>query len=356
MASRKTGISAGTAVLVLVIILAVCGGAGYFAIVNAKKGWAAQEAAMPESAISTYLNHIKSGDYDAVYEDSLTVNPSLNSKDDYVAKMKEIYDGVDTDKIIYAVDAKATDTEYKLYYDNKYIANLKLIQDGSGKWLASTLFTGNNTYTIEVPAGLKITANGQSVDDSYKTATGTAASNFSGLSDTSAAPLVDTYTLTNLLGKPKIEVEGQSGYGTLDDVLLGSNTIYVGKTSTDSDLANAFINDAQIIASYPAQDGSLGQVAAVSMTNSDWYSRISTLQNTWFTSHSTSQFSNVAASNIIQQSDDSAVGYVTFDYYAANSEVNHTWHGGFQITFLKSGGAWKIAGMAVDSELNPARQ
>ena len=122
---------------------------------------------------------------------------------------------------------------------------------------------------MEVPAGLKITANGQSVDDSYKTATGTAASNFSGLSDTSGAPLVDTYTLKNLLGKPKIEVEGQSGYGTLDDVLLGSNTIYVGKTSTDSDLANAFINDAQIIAAYPAQDGSLGQVAAVSMPTDD---------------------------------------------------------------------------------------
>ena len=32
------------------------------------------------------------------------------------------------------------------------------------------------------------------------------------------------------------------------------------------------------------------------------------------------------------------------------------WNSGFQVTFMKQGGIWKIAGMAVDSTLNPAAE
>ena len=47
------------------------------------------------------------------------------------------------------------------------------------------------------------------------------------------------------------------------------------------------------------------------------------------------------------------VGYVTFDYYAAGGSYSRTWNCGYQMTFMNVNGTWKIAGMAIDNELNP---
>ena len=347
----KTGL--GLAVMVL-----LAGGLGFCGknyVDNAKKEFAAAEAALPESAISAYFGHIRDNDLDGIYEDSMIVAPHINSKEDYIAKLQEIYQGVDTSQIEYTgLDNVDGSKDYKLYYDKKFLATLKLIKAADGTWKASTIFAGDKNYVIEVPSGLTITANGVEIGDEYLVSSDTVASNFTGLKDTSEAPKVDVYQLENLLGEPKIEVKGESGYGTLKDVLTGH--IFIGKTVNDPELEQTMIDDAIICPKWPAQEASLGQVAAISITSSDWYSRVSGVQNQWFTAHGTSSFSNEKAFNIIQQSDDSMVGYVTFDYYASNGEVNRTWYGGYQMTFLNVGGTWKIAGMAIDNELNPNKK
>ena len=344
----KTGL--GLAVVVL-----LAGGLGFCGksyVDNAKKEFAAAEAALPESAISSYFAHINDKDFDGIYKDSMLVSPHINSKENYIAKLQEIYQGVDTSKIEYTgLDNVDGSKDYKLYYDNKFLATLKLIKAADGSWKASTVFAGDLNYVIEVPTGLTITANGVPVTKEYLISEDTVASNFTGMRDTSEAPRVDVYELDNLLGEPEIQVQGESGYGTLTDVLTGH--IFVGKTVNNPELEQTMIDDAIICAKWPAQESSLGQVAAISITNSDWYSRVSGVQNQWFTAHGTSSFSNEKAFNIIQQSDDSMVGYVTFDYYASNGEVERTWNGGYQMTFLNVAGTWKIAGMAINNELNP---
>ena len=308
-------IKKGIGIAVILLTALIMGFIGFNKIRKAKTEFAAAEAALPESAISAYFGHIKNKDFDGIYEDSMVVSPHINSKADYIAKLEEIYKGVNTSDIEYTG------------LDNT---------DGSKD---------------EVPVGLKITANGVEVGSEYLLENDTVASNFSGLRDQSQAPRVDVYELSNLLGEPVIEVAGESGYGTLTDVLTGH--IFVGKTASDSSLAQTMIDDAIICAKFPAQEASLGQVGAISITASDWYNRVAGVQNQWFTSHGTSSFSNQNAFNIIQQSEDSMVGFVTFDYYASNGEVSRTWNGGYQMTFLNVGGTWKIAGMAINNEMNP---
>ena len=171
------------------------------------------------------------------------------------------------------------------------------------------------------------------------------------MKDQSTAPKVDTYLLENLLGEPKIEMMGDGEYTTLKDVVTG--TIYVGEAITDPEVLNTLVNYATTCAKLPAQEATLGQVAAISVTASDWYDRISTMQNAWFTAHGTSNFSNQKAFNVIAQSEDSVVGYVTFEYFADNGEVHRTWHSGYQVSLVRQNGVWKIAGMGIDSELNP---
>lgn len=350
MAKRKRGINRIFATIFLLLFTIACIGGGFLFVRNAKRSFLEAEKEMPESGISTYLNKIRTNDLDGVYEDSLKITPHLNSKEDYIEQLKKIYEKVDVSKLTF-VPAEEEEMYY-LVLDNELISTVKLEKAEDGSWLASTIFGGDNQYYVEVPVGLTISVNGRELDEVYLEEKNVVASNFKGLKDSSRAPKVNRYRLDNLISKPEIEVVGESGYTTLDDIL--SNTIFVGKDAQTQENANTFIDDITICAKFPAQETGLGAVSAISITNSDWYQRIRSLQNTWFTSHGTSSFTNQSARNIIQQSDDTMVGYVTFDYYASNGEVSRTWNSGFQVSFLKENGVWKIAGMGVDSRLNPA--
>jgi hypothetical protein len=351
----KRRINSGVAAAIIAALAIGLVLAGKAEVRKKTEEYAALEKTMPEAAIDLYLEELKAGDYEALYEDSLVVETHFNSQEDYTAKVKEVYDGVDLDSVEYAcLDNEDGTKDAQLYADGTFLATLRLKQNDDGTWTAGTIFVGDQDYRIEVPTGLEITVNGLDVGTDNCLATGVAASNFAGLNDTSRAPLVDVYELTSLLGEPEIAVKGESGYSVLKDVL--SSTLYVGKTATDETLAETMVADALICAKFPAQEATVVQVGAISIQDSDWWDRISGMQNTWFTSHSTSSFSNEQAFNIIQQSEDTMVGYVTFDYYASNGDVSRTWYGGYQMTFLKENGTWKIAGMAVDSELNPERE
>ena len=350
MAKVKTG-----AALVVIAAVAAASAAGSFLYVNnGKKAFRAAEADLPESAISTYLNDIREGNFDKIYEDSLMVSPHLNSKEDYTKTLKEIYSGVSLDALGFVADPAEDDgLRYTLVYNHEKIAELKLAEGKDGTYHASTIFEGDNDYRIEVPDGMTLYVNGIEVDKTYCVDKDGRSENFHGLNNWNDAPKCDVYEIENLLGEPEVSVK-ESGYSTLTDVSTG--TIYVGKTAKGTELAETMASYAQTIAKFPAQESTLGQVGAISVTASDWYSRIRTMQNAWFSVHNVSRFDNVKAFNIIQQDDKTAVGYVTFDYYAANSEVSRTWHAGYQMSLLNVNGTWRIAGMAIDSELNPLKE
>ncbi len=338
-------------ILILLVLIGCVGGSFVF-LNNARKEFAEEEAAMPESAISEYFARLKAGDYSGVYEDSQLIAPHLNGREEYIAKLQEIYKDADLSAIeFYNVDTVDGVEVYDLYSNGKYLASLKLLQAADGSYHASTEFSGNNSYTIEVPTGYKIMVNGIEMTEDNMIRYNETATNFKGMKDQSTAPKVDTYLLENLLGEPKIEMMGDGEYTTLKDVVTG--TIYVGESVTDPEVLNTLVNYATTCAKLPAQEATLGQVAGISVTASDWYDRISTMQNAWFTAHGTSNFSNQKAFNVIAQSEDSVVGYVTFEYFADNGEVHRTWHSGYQVSLVRQNGVWKIAGMGIDSELNP---
>ena len=177
------------------------------------------------------------------------------------------------------------------------------------------------------------------------------ASNFLGLSNTANAPTVNRYHINSMIEIPRVTSDGKE-CALMEDVT--SNTIYVGTdATTDKDLANMIIQYAVTCAKFPAQEASVGAVGAISVTDSQWYRRVSGVQNNWFTSHGTSRFSNEDVLKIVKQSDTAAIANVVFDYYASNGSVDRTWNCGYQMTLINNGGVWKIAGMGIDSSLNP---
>ncbi len=47
------------------------------------------------------------------------------------------------------------------------------------------------------------------------------------------------------------------------------------------------------------------------------------------------------------------IGNVIFDYYIASGSTSKEYNCGYQITFANVNGKWKIAGFAIDNEMNP---
>ncbi len=342
------------AVTVLAITAAISISISAIYLHSLRKQYASMEQDSPESAITEYFSKINQKSYDELYQEAEEISPDSNSEETYVQKLQSVYDGVNTDAIVYSLESSDDSSyTYALTYHNADFGKLLIRQNSEGKWIASTLFEGNETWKIEVPSGLTLLVNGSPVSSDLIISSQAVPDNFSGMYDQSSVLLVDIYELTNLLDQPEVSVEGDDGYTVLKDV--SSNTLFVGKASEDQTIIQAMIEDTQTAAAYPAQDASLSDVAAVSVTNSDWYSRISTLENYWFTDHTESSFSNQSVANLIQQSDNTALAYVTMDYYATNGEVERTWHCGYQVSLINLDGSWKIAQMTVDQELNAAR-
>lgn len=351
MSKRKKGIKASAGITILVLVLLICIGTATAFVLFTKTNLAKQEAKLPESAISLYLKQIKNNDFNGIYENSLLIDPHLNSKEDYDQAIKNIYDGVSLDKLIYQEEKSASDDLlYGLYDGNVKVAVIKLVKGTDGKWLASTVFQGDHSSIVEAPAGVTFKVNGVEVTNDYISNKNVTATNLSGLDDQSDAPKVVRYELNNLISEPVITTDN-SGYTTIKDAL--SNTYFIGKETTDSDLEDTIINAGKTVARYPTKDGTLGAIGAITITGSDFYDRIKTMDNQWYAAHGTSQFSNEEVLSIVQQDENSMIANVIFDYYIASGSTSKEYHIGYQISFLNVRGTWKIAGFAIDNEMNP---
>ena len=350
MKKNKRTIPAVFAGLILGATAIVCLAAAILLPAMTKKSIAAKEAALPESAISTYFQAIRQNDFDEVYQTSLLVSPHYNTLDDTSAKLSEIYRDVDLDRIrLVALDAAKEESGliYDVVSDGQLIATLRLMQI-DGAWRAGTIFQGGQEYRVEVPTGIDFTVNGLRVDPQDCVLKNTAAGNFSGLSDPDDAPKVDVYVFSNLISEPEISVE-KSGYGVIRDVL--SNTYYIGEKSSDSELSETFVKAAKALAQYPTKDGSLSAITSMTVSGSDFYNRIRTMDNQWYAAHNSAVFENMTVSDVIQQSETTMIGNVTFDYTISAASASKEYHCGYQLTFMKINGSWKIAGLGIDNTM-----
>ncbi len=308
------------------------------------------EESDPAALIQEYLEKVVNAEYEDVYNESFSVQMHLNDLDSYEKALFGVYH--DAEAIQYKLYAEDEYSKlFHLYKDTVRICDLKMQKQGDGSWALATVFNDQKDYIIEVPVGMTVSVNGSEMKDQYLIESNVPASNYLGLGNTANAPKVNRYRINSMIDIPRVTSDGKE-CALMEDVT--SNTIYVGTdATTDKDLANTIIQYAVTCAKFPAQEAGVGAVSAVSVTDSQWYRRVSGVQNNWFTSHGTSKFSNEEVLKIVKQSDTSAIANVVFDYYASNGVVDRTWNCGYQMTLINTGGVWKIAGMGIDSSLNP---
>lgn len=302
------------------------------------------EETMPQVQLQRVLADIGSGNYEAMFEASQKIAPSLDSKETYVKRITEILGDRDIAGLtVNTVSETDERREYQLIDGDTLLGTLILLNE-NGEWIPAFPLHGNNHYTVEVPSGLSLNVYGTPIGEEYRKETGREASNFFQVTDSSVIPAVDVYAFDGLMGEPALNTE--EGYSMIRDVITGNYLL--GKEVTDESIKQELIQAAEYIAMYPSKDTALSNVTAVSDTSSRWYQKYVTLQNYWFTAHNTMEITNESI-RAVAQSDDTIVAHITFDYFADNGEVHRTWHIGYQLTFREMNGKYVVCGTEIDS-------
>ena len=344
----------GIRILPALLIPAVIAGAGILAgnayVKKAEAEFAGNEAAMAEVQLAGVMEKLNQKDYSGMYAATQSIEPTLDSEEAYLARLGEVFADRDMTKVsCMLINETETQREYQLTDGDTLLGTMVLLKK-DGTLQPAFALHGNESYRVEVPSGMTLKAGDTVVGTEYLVKKREEAANFFQVTDPTIIPAVDIYELTGLLGEPELNKE--EGYSMIQDVL--SKDWLLGKTVTDEKLKQELIDAAVLIAEYPARDASLASVQAVSDTSSRWYQKYVTLQNAWFTAHDKHSVSNEGI-KAVQQSDDTIVSHIWFDYFADNGEVNRTWHVGYQLTFRKSGDKWIVCGTELNSLLNPAQ-
>ena len=338
---KRKKIKTVPALLSLLAVAAVILILGQVRVRSASGSFKNADASMPGYATERLLEQLQSGDYHSLYEETMAVQPSLDAESAYTDMVERIIAKWGSDSLA----VKCAGTACGLYAGDEYLAEIVLKETEAG-WQAGLPLAGDRTAFVEVPAGEALVIHGETVSRDLISEENVPASNGFQFADESKVPRVDIYQLDGLLSEP-----------AADELVLVQDPItghyLAGRPVTDEALKAEMIRDGELIASYPAQDASLGEVAAIALTSSSWYQRYTTLQNYWFTAHRVHEFSNEQVLRAAYQNDDTIVAHVVFDYFADNGEVHRTWNIGYQMTFLNTAEGWKVAGMEINNELNP---
>jgi len=338
-------------VYALLLVAALTGGAFAYGshYVSAKeKEYAAYEEGMAETQMKSFVSKLMSGDYSGLYENSID-SSSLISKEAYETRLSEVLEGIDESTVSWV---QMDDETYNLYTGDQLIAAMGFTENEDGTFSASIPLSGNDSIEFEMPVGVTPTINGVEIGDEYIVEKDVAASNFFVEPTKDYVVNVNVYKVDGLLGEAQVNEE--DGYAMMQDCV--SKRYLVGKEVTDSATLEKIISDAQYLALYPCNDTTWSNIQALADTSATWYSRYYTIPPYWFTSHNTYNFSNQEVLKCIQQSDDTMVAQVIFDYYAAATDVDRTWHCGYQLTYRKINGEWKVCATEINSLLNPAQK
>ena len=134
------------ALLTLVVTAAVILVLGQMRVRQAAASFRTEDAAMPGHATERLLDQLRSGDYHALYEATMAIQPSMDAENAYTDMVGSIIEKWGSDTLSVQCSAGACG----LYAGDEYLADIVLQETGSG-WQAGLPLAGDRTAVVEVP-------------------------------------------------------------------------------------------------------------------------------------------------------------------------------------------------------------
>ena len=176
------------------------------------------EKGVEEPPLQTYMDLIAEGDYETLFAASGFQVTELNSKENYIAYLKGLYEDAGTLSVVKQVTADSKIQRYSLYSNGKDKLSTLLVTsevDKSGKktWYITTELTYLPAYTVTASSDIDLYINGKPADflsSDAVTVTEIQSTVFDFATDVTL-PVIKTYTINGLLLPPEIEATGLSG-------------------------------------------------------------------------------------------------------------------------------------------------
>ena len=307
------------------------------------------EAATPNAALNTYMQWVREGDFESIYAISDFDETILNTKAEFLKYLSRLYDG-NTDTLTVREKVTSTDErkEYSLYMGGKRICGLTLLKNpewGETAWSYITEINYLPPTKIYASPNARISVNGVDLSLLNLPAQPAQEQLLGGVKDANKIPVVNAYTLENLLNPPTIEALALSGdvctvtqtdetsYHVFSPIL---DTVRAEREELAKNMAFKY-------AEFVARDATREEVLQQVYAGSDLYGTIRNFSNHWFTGHDSYTFNNVQISGYTQYTDLDFSCDVSFQpvYRRKNHVIKST---PFQcrLTFVQIDGKWML--------------
>lgn len=318
------------------------------------------EATTPATALDTYMQWIRDGDYEAIYASSDFEETILNTKDEFIKYMERLYEGdlstlAAREKTV-SEDSSATERkDYSLYVEGKRVCGLTLLKNpewGETAWSYVTEIQYQPITSIYTSDDMRVTINGVDLSLLNLPSTPAQTTVLGGADDPDALPLVYCYTVENLLNPPTIEALTLSG-DVCNVVQTDDAAYHVYCPVTDAlrteheELAK---NTAFKYAEFVARDAERSDILKLIYKGSNLYDTIQNFSNHWFTGHDTYKFEDVAVSNYTQYTRSDFSCEVSFQpVYTRKKQVIESTPFRCRLTFVLVDEKWQLLSLTQDN-------
>lgn len=326
---------------------------GSFALGLLWIGLSFYESVTPNGAMNHYVQLIKKGDYEEIYEESKKVYLQYNTKDEYTAYLEEFYSDVDLSKVAFA-KTQYVDGDY-LYYDmvsdGQKIATLEVKKDDTkNKWNVRTLTDARN-FRIETQLDdIEMSINDIPIHKDRIKRFDVSANAYANLNDQELAPIVDQYYIDNMIQVPEIAVSNPD-YIVVKDAIL--DYFYAGTKPNTEEMQeyNDLIQKvAKTYCMYITEDEIFANLRKLLYTKTSFYDAIRSFNNSYFSDHDRIEFSEMDVFDVVEIGDDAMMGSVSFDYIVYIDTRSQTYSSTYQLTFLKVDGKWLVSNLVIAEE------
>lgn len=350
---RKHGKVHSTFYIKMVRLFLVLTAIGSFILGLLWIGLSFYESVTPNGALNHYVQLIKRGEYDEIYDESKKVYLQFNTEDEYIAYLKDFYSDVDLSKAAFTKTYYA-DGEYQYYdmtIDGAKITTLELKKDEKkNKWNVRTL-TDARSFRIETQLDdIEMSINDIPIEKDRIKQTDVPTQAYANLNDQELAPVVDQYYIDNMIQVPTIQVTNPE-YVVVKDALL--DYFYAGTKPTTEEMVDysALIQKvAKTYCMYITEDEIFANLRKLLYTKTSFYEAIRSFNNSYFSDHDRIEFSNMNVFDVIEMSEDSLIGSVSFDYIVYVDTRSQTYSSTYQLTFLKINGNWLLTNLVLAEE------
>lgn len=338
--------------LIYFLVLMIAASAGLIWLNNSLIDY---ENATPNGALNNYVDRLKSGNFEAIYQDSALQETTFNNKEQILLYLSNTYNGNPNDiRLRERVSTDADKKEYAVYYDDTR-KGIITVTKTDGRWQITPNLVYLPPVTLIAESDARITVNGQDITFLDIPKEEVQSLVYTGINQTDILPTLYSYTFEGLLNPPIIEgvdLNGNAYTATAsnDGAQYALTKVVADKQAEYETLA---IDAATTYAKYIAKDATRNTLLTFVHKKSTLYQTIRNFSNSWFSTHESYEFLDLKVSEFKQYTDRDFSCDVSFQpTYVRKGKTFKGEPVHYQVAFIQTGDTFLM--YALNSVVNTA--